>query len=431
MKNPLEGFRGEVYQNGLTRHRSLFVSMHVLTDPEGMSEVLIKKANTFRKSKLNQRIIEPVTKDGLITTHGEQWKAQRRTLAPIFQARHMETLSAHVVSALGAFTARHNRKEQLIDVKAAMSDLTFDILAKALLGDPKGLEGDRLKAAANTAISVAGTLRIDDFLPLPDWFPRILGPKTYAAIKTMRRAALKLLKDRQDRSSHGDLIDLLRHSHDPKTNRSLTLTEQADNLIGFFIAGHESTAVALTWALYLLASHPDTQRRIREEVKAVAGDETLSYRHVTDLNFTKAVFNETMRLYPSIPIIGREARCDTQILAQTIKKDDIVVMPIYVMHRSPRHWQNADRFDPDRFIREPHLTKRNPKFMPFGAGPRVCIGASFAMMESILTLANMVRSFDLSVYSKTAPKPCVAVSLRPDTDIILRAVRLGPSERAG
>jgi len=416
MQNPLRGFKPEVYQSGLTQHKSFMMNMWVLTDPSGVSDVLVKKSSSFRKSNLNQRIIEPVSKEGLITTHTKQWKRQRKALAPIFRPRHMDTLSESISDVISDFLSNLDcNSHRSIELKTAMSDLSFDMLAKTLLGDAKQASDRHLRQAANTAIETCGILRLSDFLPLLSRLPRPLSPKALAAIKVLKDGARQVLKSQHERGDKFNLVALLAQ----QGHQQLPLNEQVDNLTGFFIAGHETTAIAMTWALYLIAHHDDTQTRIREELLSISPSQ-VTYKDLSNMPFTKAVFYEAMRLFPSIPIIGREVIDDVEILGQSFKKGETVIIPIYVMHRSERFWPQANQFDPDRFMRRPELmSPKNSYYLPFGAGHRVCIGAAFAMMESLLLIANLLHNFEIGLEDKNIIKPIVTISLRPDKPIWL------------
>jgi len=418
IRNPLEGFNANVYEKGITQHSLLSVKMHVVTSPDAANIILKKKAANFRKSELNQRIMEPATKQGLIVVHGEQWKSQRRTIAPIFQHKHLKTQSLHISEVLKEFINNMGGNTEL-ELANAMTKLTFNVLAKTLLGDPKGVDREKLGKAAYTAVSEAGTLRVDDFLPRPKWLPRLLSLKGYLALRTMRKAADQLLLERKEQREVDDLVGLLSHSIDPKTKRALTLKEQRDNLIGFFIVGHETSALALTWALYLIGSHPITQQRIVDEIQDILGDEDVKFEHISQLKFVTAVLNEALRLFPPIPILGREAVVDTQVLDTVIKRDEIAVIPLYVMHRSSVYWDNPNSFDPDRFLRDPKLERHALQFKPFGDGPRVCIGASLAIIEAVMAIVTIVRKFNIQIDCKNL-KPQVTASLRPSCDIKAR-----------
>ena len=220
-----------------------------------------------------------------------------------------------------------------------------------------------------------------------------------------------------------DLVGLLISARDPKTEQGLSPREQRDNLIGFFVAGHETTALTLTWALYMIANHEPSEARLVEEVRRVAGSGPITYEHIAKLPFTRAVIDETMRLFPPAPLMGREAVKDTDILGRKIYKGDIILLATYVMHRTERLWDNPNAFDPDRFIREPSLGRGKDKFMPFGAGPRVCVGAAFAIMEAVMALGTLVRDYDIQIPSDCYPRPKMTITLRPEGGVPARMVR--------
>ena len=355
-----------------------------------MQEVLAKKVKNFKKSPLNDRIMKPATKEGLLVVHGDQWRKQRRGVAPMFAARHMEAIAPMITQSLQEFEIQVDNSGGHMNLRSAMADLTFDVLAKAILGNPQGMDHEKLKDAMQIAIKIAGSIRPSDMLSLPGWVPRPMGPRGFAAIKTIRGAADDLIASRDADNPGDDLVGLLISARDPKTGQGLSAREKRDNLIGFFIAGHETTALTLTWALYLLANHQPSEQRILDEVRRVAGGGPVTYEHMSKLPFTRAVIDEAMRLYPPAPLMARQAVNDTKVSGRDIAKGDIVILAVYVMHRTERLWDNPNAFDPDRFLRQPELSRGKDKFMPFGAGPRVCVGAAFAVMEAVMALATLV-----------------------------------------
>ncbi|WP_017930953.1 cytochrome P450 [Robiginitomaculum antarcticum] len=421
MRNPLEGFGPLSYRQGITSVKHLGTQMHIVTAPEGMNDILVKHTAKFTKSPIDARILGPATKEGLLSVHGKQWKMQRRAVAPIFRARHMADLSPLVHTVVDGFKSRLGAGRD-VELNGAMADLTFDILAKALLGDPKGLDRDRLKKATRRVVTSAGTLRPDDLIPWPRGTPRPIGPRGYAALRRLKSAADHLINSRQS-DAGDDLVGLLIGAQDPKTGQRLSRREQRDNLIGFFIAGHETTALTLTWALYLMAMDKGAQTRVRAEARAV-GIDKISFETLDQLPFTRAVIDETMRLFPPAPIINRECHEACEVLGRAINPGDILLLCPYIMHRRDALWENALAFDPDRFIRNPDLRSKAAPFMPFGAGPRVCVGASFALMESVMGLASLMAEYDITVADDCFPRPLMTVTLRPEGGIKARLNRV-------
>ena len=396
--------------------------LHVITDPEGMMQVLAQEAKKFTKTAIDARILGPATKEGLLSVHGDQWKRQRRAVAPMFAKRHMSDLAPMITEVLNGFKAKLDASPDL-DLNAGMAELTFDVLAKALLGDPQGLDGERLKFATRNAVTAAGTLRPDDLIPWPRWVPRPISPKGSRALKMLKSAADDLLESRDKEAPGDDLVGLLISAIDPKSGQQLSRRERRDNLIGFFIAGHETTALTLTWALYLCGMHQKTAERIRAEVLEVCGEGDIQYEDIDKLTFTRAVLDETMRLFPPAPMLNRECIEDTEVLGRKIKKGDTFLLCNYVMHRTERLWENPLAFDPDRFMRQPELRAKGAPYMPFGAGPRICVGMAFALMEAVMALGTLLRDYDIEVPDDCYPRPLMTVTLRPEGGVPARLVR--------
>ncbi|CAM3628009.1 cytochrome P450 [Litorimonas haliclonae] len=422
LRNPIEGFGPMVYNQPIVSVPNFGKKLHVISDPEGMMAVLAKEANKFTKTAIDARILGPATKEGLLSVHGEQWKRQRKSVAPLFRKRHMEDLAPLITEVLHSFCKKVNAEPEL-DLNAAMAELTFDVLARALLGDPKGLDKDRLKFATRNVVTSAGTLRPDDLIPWPRWVPRPITPKGSAALRRLKRAADGLLAERTKHPVEDDLISLLIAAKDPKTGEGLSAREQGDNIIGFFIAGHETTALTLTWALFLVGSHAETARRIRDEVLSVCGEGDVLFDHIEKLTFTQAVIDETMRLYPPAPMLNRECHEETEIHGRKIEAGDTFLLCNYVMHRTERLWDNPLTFDPDRFLRNPSLKSKGSAFMPFGAGPRICVGAAFATMEAVMALATLVRDYEIELPGDCYPRPLMTVTLRPEGGIPARLIK--------
>lgn len=422
LRNPIEGFGPMAYNQPIVSVPNFGKKLHVISDPEGMMAVLSKESEKFTKTAIDARILGPATKEGLLSVHGEQWKRQRKSVAPLFRKRHMEDLAPLITEVLNEFCSKIDENPEL-ELNAAMAELTFDVLAKALLGDPKGLDKDRLKFTTRNLVTSVGTLRPDDLLPWPRWVPRPIAPKGWRAIRKLKQAADQLLRERAQTPVKDDLVSLLLSAEDPMTGEGLSARERRDNLIGFFIAGHETTALTLTWALYLVGKHKETANRIREEVQSVCGKDSVRHGDISVLPFTQAVIDETMRLYPPAPMLNRECHAETEIHGRKIENGDKFLLCNYVMHRTERLWESPNVFDPDRFLRDRDLKSKGSAFMPFGAGPRICVGAAFATMEAVMALATLVRDYDIDIPESCYPRPLMTVTLRPEGGVPARLVK--------
>ena len=411
IQNPVEGFGPLSYRQPITSVPTFGpgfkrIKLHVVSGPQAMDTILTAPRGHFTKSAIDHRILGPATKEGLLSVHGEQWKRQRKAVAPIFRPREVELLAPYVSEVVDSFVAKLGQGGE-VELNAAMAELTFDVLAKALLGDPQGLDGERLKVATRNVVTGAGTLRPDDLIPFPRWVPRPMAPKGSRALKQLKKAADELIASRDPDDPGDDLVGLI-------IGTGLSPREQRDNLIGFFIAGHETTALTLTWALYLLGRVPEVAERIRAEVEEVTCGAPISYAHTKQLTYTQAVIDETMRLYPPAPIINRECHEPTEVAGRMVEPGDVCLLANYIMHRTERLWDNPNAFDPDRFLRDPDLKGKGAPFKPFGAGPRICVGAAFATMEALMALGTLVREFDVHVGDEIYPRPVMTVTLRPE-----------------
>jgi cytochrome P450 len=249
---------------------------------------------------------------------------------------------------------------------------------------------------------------------LPEWMPYPNRRRALRARDVLRHDIFRIVQGRRvNPSAHPDLLDLLLAARDPETGRSMTDAEVVNNLLTFIIAGHETTAVALSWTLWLLAKDQASQQRTFEEAKAVARDRPIGAAHVEGLSYSRQVIQEAMRLFPPAPGIGRQARVAMEPGGIPIAAGTRVHIPVFALHRNGRLWDNPNAFDPDRFTPERVKARSRYAFLPFGGGPRICIGAGFATIEAAVILATLVRHFRFAPLPGHKPKPVAKVTLRP------------------
>jgi cytochrome P450 len=230
----------------------------------------------------------------------------------------------------------------------------------------------------------------------------------------MRGAVASIIaRRRAEGGGTSDLLGRLLAARDPDTGEPMSDKQLIDNLLTFLAAGHETTAKALTWTLYLLARAPEWQRRVREEVERVAGSGPIEARHIEALKVTQRVLKESMRLYPPAPMLSRMAAETVDLSGWRIGKGTLIIMPLFAVHRHRRLWEDPDRFDPDRFLPEREASRPRAQYLPFGFGPRTCIGMSFAMIEATAMLATLVRAARFEWDGAHLPEPISRVTLRP------------------
>jgi cytochrome P450 len=265
-----------------------------------------------------------------------------------------------------------------------------------------------------------GRPTIGDVLGMPQWARDLLSPRSAAAVRYLRQVIEQMIARRRGGERRDDLVDLLMRSRDPETGLAMNDVDLRDNLLTFWAAGHETTAVVLTWALCLVAGRPDIEARILEEVRREIGEAVITAKAASRLRFTKQVVLEAMRLFPPVPVMTRHCRRDARLGDAAMRAGDIVVIPVYALHRHRRHWRDPDAFDPDRFHPAAGLEKRRFVYMPFGAGKRICIGAAFATLEATIVLATLLRGASFHIDPARAIRPLFRITMRPEGGLPMR-----------
>jgi len=378
-----------------------------------MKSILQDNFEDWRKSPLIQRMLKPVLGDAILTAHGESWRRQRMTLQPAFLKRRLDPF-APIMADAAAMAVERLRTPQTPEILSVMSDATFAVIERVLFSDVEGFDRAEVRAAIEVLLEEIGQMRLSDLAPVPEWMPRLMTARAGRARKVFRQAVEGQIARRRAASEPGtDLLGLLLTVRDEQTGEGLSDTDIRDSVMTFVAAGHETTGIALSWALYLLANQPAAQARLREEARAVLGDGPAAAEHVGQLYFTRQVLEEAMRLYPPAPMVARRAVRATEICGRPVRKGDVALLAFYCLHRHTRLWDDPDGFDPDRWLRDRRPTDRY-QFLAFGGGPRACIGMGFAMMEATIMLATLVRDLEFApAEGSAAVELAMQVTLRP------------------
>lgn len=402
-----------------------------IADPELVKQVLLDEADKFQKSSLQLRVLRPLMGNGILTAEGERWRVQRRSAAPAFRPAALTALVPTMADAGEAAAQRlANRAatKMLIDVAPEMAHTTLDIIAKTLLSaDDLGLRYDRLAKMVDDYLRTVGKVDLLDVLGAPAWMPRPWMAKGQRAAENLKASATAAIERRRQRPELGhDLLGLLLAARDPETGLPLTDDELRDNVVTFIGAGHETTALALTWTLYLIANDPAAQDRLVAEADAVCGKGPVRPENAEQLQYHLMVVREAMRLYPPVAATQRRAVQDVKIGDALLRQGDLVVILIYVMHRHRRLWTSPQAFDPERFGPRamPH---HRFAYLPFGAGPRICIGAKFAELEAVTILANLIRALRFSPNAAHRIIPKMRITTRPEGGMPLFVERRSPA----
>ncbi|WP_340108964.1 cytochrome P450 [Pikeienuella sp. HZG-20] len=398
---------------------------HMVMDPGALERILKDRVEAYPKSPVTKRLLKPAIGDSLFNADGAHWRWQRRAAAPVFSHRHLVALApvmseaaARSASRIGAAMEAAGR----IEAHEQMIAATFDVICDVALSGRETLDRGAVSDAISRYMTTVGRISLMDVMSVPTWIPRP------AALFRRRSTDLRPLMERVIAARKGappreDLMDLMRFAEDPQTGRVMTPDELRDNMLAFIVAGHETTALALSWALYLLALAPELQERAREEARAAIGPGPAEAAHLPALGYVGQVLEEAMRLYPPAAFLARIALEPDRLCGRPILKGDILMLPIYALHRHHMLWDDPDALDPDRFAPETARARPRFQYLPFGAGPRICIGMGFAMMEAKLILATLLARWRFTP-AGPAPEPAMNLTLRPRGGVLLKAARI-------
>lgn len=406
-----------------------FAAWKMLMHPPSLEHVLKTRARDYPRSEVTRRILKPREGENVFTAEWEEWRRQHRALTPIFQQKNLMALSAAMTRAAAAASERlaaRQSEDETVDVYDEMITATYDVINDAALSGREQLDRNAMLDGVTRFIEDVARISILDILGAPRWIPRpgqILTNAT-ARIDAMIDAVIEARQARGP-SSPPDLLDLLIAAEDGETGRRMTKAEIRNTLSTFIIAGHETTALALTWALYLLALHPKAQARARDEAQAALGDApAATAEHLPALGHIRRVIDEALRLYPPAGFLGRTAKVEDEILGEPVRPGETIMIPVYTLHRHRALWEAPDAFAPERFEPEAVKARHRYAYLPFGAGPRICIGMQFALIEATLILASLVARFRFEPTPATRPRPVMHLTLRPEGGMPLRVTRL-------
>ena len=416
-QNPLRTHPAATYHEPivLSPLRASSAKAIFLMDPPLIEEVLLNRADEFHRSELEDRLFRHFLGRGLLTSGGQLWRWQRRTMAPLFRASEMANYVPAMVRAADEQIARwRDAGGGWRAIDRDMSETTFIVIARTMLSGSELEETAAIRQATEDFLSGVIWEGAFGLLNFPRWLPH---PKTLK----MRRAGRKLrnivaaLIDRGAKTGleRNDLLGHLLAARDPETGDAMTQALVIDNLVTFLTAGHETTAKALTWTLYLLARSHEWQEALRSEVHDVAGTGEIEANHLPRLKLTQQVLKEALRLFPPAPVLSRVFIKKGQIGGIPVEPRDMLFIPIFTVHRHNLLWDDPTKFDPTRFTADRERAYPRAQYMPFGAGPRICIGSSFAMTEATAILASFVRAARFEWDGKTEPEPVSGVTLKP------------------
>jgi cytochrome P450 len=389
------------------------VPLFVLSRPEYAKHVLVTNNKKYGKSFAYEFLRHPLG-NGLLTSEGDFWLKQRRIAQPAFHRERLANLGHTITSVTQEMLAEWEQDDAGVprNVSTDLMRLTAQVVARALFGSDLGASSPAIVRCINV-INQHITGKVANPFRLPHWFPNEQSRTYQAALQELDRLVYGIIDERRrTAATHHDLLAMLMDTEDADTGERMSNRQVRDEVVTLFIAGTETSAVALSWALHLLATHPEEKEQLYAEVRQTAPDGTSGANPLADLPHTNRVVQETMRLYPPAWIIGREAREDDELDGYFIPRGSQVYVCPYIIHRHPDLWEDPERFRPERFA-DAEPARHKFAFFPFGGGPRYCIGNHFAQLEMQLVLSQIIRRFDIKPVTNEAVSVEPLITLRP------------------
>jgi len=427
LRNPLELWGEPSYTLPWIKTRFFRDSTIIVNDPGLIKYVLVDNASNYRMSDIRQLVLRPILRDGLLTAEGQVWKRSRKAVAPVFTPRHAKGFAGQMLRQSELYAEKYEGGGSF-DIATDMTELTFAILADTLFSGEIASSSDNFADDVNALLHRMGRVDPMDLMRAPSWVPRLTrigGQKILDQFRGMvhRTMDLRLEQMRADRAAAPeDFLTLLLEQAGPD---GLTNEEIEDNILTFIGAGHETTARALAWTLYCIANSPHIRDAMEEEIDRVLASGAEPVEWLDLMPVTRAAFEEALRLYPPAPSINRAAIADDSWTDAKGERVDIhagmtvLIMP-WTLHRHELYWEKPRAYVPERFLPENRGRIGRFQFLPFGAGPRVCIGATFALQEAVIALAVLMKRFRFEVTEKTNPWPVQKLTTQPQNGLPMR-----------
>ena len=410
----------------MAEFKTPFFRSYLINQPDLIQTVLKTRPDDYPKSNRIGEGLRPLLGNSVFLTNGETWKRQRRIIDPAFEGgRLRETFPAiwDAAEAAAARLAPHDGEP--LEAEAQTSHAAADVIFRTLFSIP--IEHHMAREVFDefkTYQRSQPILNIAAFVPLPRWLPRLFRQDTKRSAAKIRQLITALTAERMEAIKAGtapdDLATKIMTTPDPEDGSTFTTEEMVDQVAIFFLAGHETSASALAWAMYLVATHPDWQDRLAKEAQVI---DQCDFAVMGQLRQSRDVFREALRLYPPVPMMVREASCPATFRGRQVARGAQVVISPWHLHRHERLWDNPDGFDPARWHSENGKKCQREAYLPFSAGARVCPGAGFAMVEGPLILSRILRDYRIEVVGEKPPVPVAHLTVRSKDGILLRFVR--------
>jgi cytochrome P450 len=422
---PAEAYSMDVGELGYSRR-----SIKLVNDPVLVRRILEDQGETFPKSDLMVGALEALIGDSIFVSDGAKWRRQRGMIDPAFSLMRLNLAFASMTSAVDAHEAKLDslaERSEPFSLDLAMSHLTADVICRTVFS--VSLQSDVAREVFEDFALFerhVAQVKVWRLIVDPAWTKLRQDPAVLAACGRIRRRLGDLIDTHlAPDAPFNDIASAVIGARDPETGVGFSREELIDQLGVFFLAGHETTASALTWAFYLLAMRPDVLARARAEIDQSVGDGPISFEQAKKFPFIRAVFKETLRLYPPITFMPRVALKPVALGRHRLRRGALVMIAPWTLHRHRRYWRDPDSFDPDRFAPGRESDIAPGAYIPFGHGPHTCVGAGFAAVESALILARLIRRYDFTIEDPKSVTPAARLTTRPRTQIMAHARRRG------
>jgi cytochrome P450 len=417
-RNVLEIIPALAYRQPIVSGEML-MRWHMLADPGGLKRVMLDNLANYPKSEIMRRMLRPAIGNSLFNAEGAEWKWQRQAVVPVFTHRNVVAL-APAMTATAERACHRLEATRRAELVFEMLTATFDVICDVALSGREHFDGATFSKAITRYFQTAGRASLLDFLGFPQWFPRPGELLATSSVHTMHDMVAAAIEARRKQAGGGadDLLNHMLAARDPETGQRMSKDELVHNMQFFIVAGHETTALALSWSLYLLAHSEEWQDRVRAEVTPRLNGRAAGPDDLEAMPLVEQVLEEAMRLYPPVGLLARTALAKDALCGRQVQPNDIVFLPIWALHRHEMWWDQPGRFDPGRFGSERRAKLNKYQYLPFGAGPRVCVGADFAMMQARIVLATLIQRFRFTPASP-GPHPVMMMTVRPEPGVFL------------
>lgn len=403
--------------------RVLSRTLFICNSPDTVARAFVEHHDSFeRKSPQMRHGLAPLLGDGLFISDGETWRRRRKIVAPIIHVSHLPLFAPVMVQAAAETAERWASSGRLLPVNilTEMATLTAEIICRTIFGQRLGAaHAAEIVAAFSEYQRLIGQLDLAYFLGLPDWLPRFHSPAIRRSAKRIHEVLEQVIRDCREQLSSGDasMIRLLLEARDSETGEPLDDSALRNEAAVIFMAGHETTANSLAWTWYLLSQVPKVEERLHAEIAQVLGDRLPNLDDVPKLTYTRAVFEETIRLYPPVPLLARQAVRDETIRGRPVPAGSLVIVVPWLLHRHRKFWGMPDHFIPERFLPENAELRVRNAYVPFSVGPRICAGAAFGLTEGILCIATLAQCVRFRLAPDALVTPVCRLTLRPGDDL--------------